>query len=140
MIENVNPKHEKVFNVLSYLARDVKDFGSSRQAAAIVYKNDIIGFGINQRKSHPFQAKYGKNRFSIYLHAEISAIRNSLKLFDIDDLKKSSLYVCRVKYSSEWKKELIYANSCPCEGCMRAICDFGIKNVYYTIEYGYEKL
>lgn len=136
----MNPKHEKVFNVLSYLARDVKDFGSSRLAAAVTYKNDIVGFGINRRKSHPFQAKYSKNPHAIWLHAEISAIHNSLKNLEVSDLKKCSLYVCRVKYTSEWKKQLIFANSCPCEGCMRAICDFGIKNVYHTVDLGYKKL
>jgi deoxycytidylate deaminase len=139
-METVSPKHERIFNVLSHLARDVRDFGSSRLAAAIVHKNDIVGFGINQRKSHPFQAKYSKNPHSIYLHAEISAIHNALKNLEVEDLKRSSLYVCRVKYTSEWKKHMIFANSCPCPGCMRAICDFGIKNVYHTIDLGYKKL
>lgn len=139
MIENV--KNDKIFDALSILATDVKDFGSARLAAAIVRKNDIISFGINQRKSHPFQAKYCKNKDAIYLHAEISAISNALKRISIEELKRCSLYVCRVKYTSTYKDKLIFGKACPCEGCRRAIIDFGIKHVYFTNdELGYEKM
>ena len=53
-------KHEKVLDLLAVVAEGVdRNITSSgaRLAAAIVYKNRVISVGINQKRSHPFQAK-----------------------------------------------------------------------------------
>lgn len=110
-------------------------------AAAIVFRNEIISIGINSNKSHPFQAKYGRNSDSIYLHAEIDAIKNALKCISVDQLTKTTLYICRVKYTDSKKSGQIWGLSRPCEGCIRAITTFNIKKVVYSIEKeGYEIL
>jgi deoxycytidylate deaminase len=124
-------RHSKYMNFLSKIAIAVEPVAQARLASAIVYKNEIISIGINQRKSHPFQAKFSKNEDSIYLHSETDAIKNALKQISIDELSDSVLYVCRVKIIN---KKFVFGIAKPCCGCMRAISNFGIKKVYYTLD------
>ena len=133
-------RHERVFKSLSAVASDVTGFGSSRLAAAVVLKGDIVSIGTNKRKTHPFQKQYSKNCHSIFLHAEISAIRNALRVLNADDLKKATLYVCRMAYDNKHSQKMSMANACPCPGCMRAIVEFGFKDVIYSIDNGWKSL
>lgn len=129
-------KHIRYLNILSKLAADIPNPAkrNSRVAACIVYKNDVVSLGVSERKSHPFQAKYGKNEEAIYLHAETSAIRNALKYISMNELEKSTLYVCRIKYEDTFKRKLVFGLSKPCTGCARCISTFGIRNVVYSID------
>jgi deoxycytidylate deaminase len=132
--------HENIFNTLRVLAVDVAPIKSSRMTAAIVRGKEIISFGANQMRTHPFQAKFGKNPESLFWHAETNAIFNALRVVDVDSLKKADLYVCRVKYSSTKREQFILGNAKPCMGCAKCIADFGVKRVFYTTETGYEYL
>jgi tRNA(Arg) A34 adenosine deaminase TadA len=105
-----------------------------RMAAAIVRNNKIISVGLNSKKSHPLQAKYGKNPQAVFLHAEIDAIKNALREIDIDDFAKCDLYICRVKKAKPFAKHYISGLAKPCAGCQRAIAAFGIKRVIYTTD------
>jgi deoxycytidylate deaminase len=87
--------HEGIFNTLRVLAEDVAPIKSSRMTAAIVRGKDIISLGANQMRTHPFQAKFGKNPESLFWHAETNAIYNALRVMDVEGLKKADLYVCR---------------------------------------------
>lgn len=129
-------KHTKYMNLLAKMAADIVNpvSGNARLAACIVYKNDVVAFGINAKKSHPFQAKYGKNSNSVYLHAETAAIKNALKYISQDELSKSTLYICRVKFDSSDKNKMIFGLSRPCPGCFRCINTFDIRNVVYTLD------
>ena len=127
-------KHTKIINVLSKIAADISPIKSARLSACVVYRNDIISFGVNERKSHPFQAKYGKNGDAVFLHAETSAIKNALKYISVDELTKCSLYICRVKFHDCTKEKLIFGTAKPCPGCFRCIHTFNLKNVYYTLD------
>lgn len=132
-------RHSKYINILSKVAIAVEPVAQARIAAALVYKNEIVSFGINQRKSHPFQKKFGKNDNSIFLHAENDVIKNVLKTYEIDLLSKMTLYICRVKLDKN--KNFIFGLSKPCCGCQRSISNFGIKKVYYSLDNkGYEIL
>jgi deoxycytidylate deaminase len=122
-------KKEKLFNTMFALAQSLDKVANARIVAAITLKNDVISFGFNQRKSHPFQKKYSVNEDSIYLHAEVDAIKNALKV--ISDLKNCSLFVSRVKFNKKGGP-FVPGISCPCEGCKKAIVAFGIKKVFYT--------
>lgn len=126
-------RSERYFTILEKLALSIsyQSQHRARIASCIVYKNDIISFGINQMKSHPFQARFSRNVESIYLHSETNAINNALKIITTDELSKSSLYICRVKYDG---KNIVWGISKPCIGCMRAIAAFDIKKVFYTCE------
>jgi hypothetical protein len=121
------------------LAINPSSTNRARLAACLVYKNNIISYGINQMKSHPFQARFSRNSESIYLHAETDCIKNALRIIDINEISKSTLYICRIKYCDTSKKQLIWGLSKPCNGCAKAIATFNIKNVVYTCDNGFYK-
>jgi deoxycytidylate deaminase len=132
MSTSTRSRDRRIIDNLFKLAQDVEGVSSARLACCIVIKNNIIAYGFNQKKSHPFQAQYGKNEDSIYLHAETDAIKNALRRVNQEDLTKATLYIVRAKYdeNGHWAHGL----SKPCSGCARAIAAFGIKNVVYTTE------
>ena len=126
----------KILENIFQLAQDTEGAGNSRLAACIVYKNKIISYGFNQKKTHPFQSQYSKNEDAIYLHSETDAIKNALKRVDPEILEKSTLCVVRAKRNSDNHKEWIFGLAKPCCGCAKAIATFGIKNVIYTTDEG----
>jgi deoxycytidylate deaminase len=130
-------KHEKVLDLLSVVAEGVARNTTSsgaRLAAAIVHKNRIISVGVNQKRSHPFQAKYSTNEDAIFLHAETDSIRTALRYLAEKDFTKSTLYVCRIKHADGPDTPLIWGLAKPCIGCQRAIATFDIKKVVYSEE------
>lgn len=134
-------KHHKYISILSKMAIAVEPVKQARIAACLVYRNEIVSFGINQMKTHPFQAQFGKNKDSIFLHAETDCIKNALREIEVDELSRCILYICRMKYESQEKKKFIYGLAKPCPGCERAIVTFGIKQVFYsTNDNSYMKL
>ena len=104
-------------------------------SAALVYRNRIISFGINQMKTHPYQMRYGKNKQCVYWHAETLSIYNADKKLGFDKFNKSTLYVARLKYKNTEKENFVSGIAMPCEGCMRCIKEYGIKNVIYTLDH-----
>lgn len=130
-------KHDHHMNTLFKLASSIEKVAGARIASSLVLKNSVLSFGFNQRKTHPFQAKFGKNVDSIYLHAEVDAIKNALKSYSLEDLKNSVLYICRSKTIN---KLLVTGLAKPCDGCMRAIASFNIKRVVYSTDDGYTNL
>lgn len=132
----------RILKLLFKMACEVEPVASSRLAAAIVYKKDIVCFGINKRKSDPFQKKFGKNTEAIFQHAENRAIKNALRFLNVDELEKSTIFIARAKHPSTWDKGFVQGLARPCgnfhKGCMSAINFFGIKNIVYTLdEQGY---
>jgi hypothetical protein len=129
-------RHLKFIGILSKIAEEVPPIHSARLASAIVFKNDIISIGVNSRKTHPFQAKYGSNEESICLHSEVAAIRGALRYMDADEMRKCTLYVSRRKKRllKNGHYEFVDGMAKPCVGCQSCIAQFGIKKVYYTTE------
>lgn len=97
---------------------------NAKVVAAIVRKR-ILAFGFNNYKTHPLQKQYARNPASLCLHAEIDAIARLGH-----QAKGADLYVARVL------KNGTPAMAKPCQGCVRAIAAFGIRNVYYTTHNG----
>jgi len=130
--------HMKVMDSLAKIAEDLdKNMNRSgaRLASAIVLKNQVVSYGVNQNKSHPFQYRFSDNDDAIFLHAETDAIKNALKRIGEEDLIKATLYICRVKYDKAGKnKAVTWGLSRPCVGCQRAIATFGIGDVIYSDE------
>ena len=94
---------KKILETLSKIAEDLdKDMNrtGARHAAAVVYKNQIVAYGVNQNKSHPFHSRFSEHDDAIFLHAETDAIKNALRRISEDEMEKASLFVCRVKYDS----------------------------------------
>lgn len=128
----------KYLAILEKIATDLnpKTINRARLASCLVIKNEIVAFGVNQLKSHPFQAKFSRNEDSIYLHAETDCIKNSLKHVNVEMLHKATMYICRVKRRDNVKHKYVWGLSKPCEGCARAIATFGIKKVVYSCDDG----
>jgi tRNA(Arg) A34 adenosine deaminase TadA len=98
-------------------------------AAGVVFKNRLVAVGVNSYKSHPLMSKFGKNPEAIYLHAEVDAIKNALRVLSLQELEKSDILVVRVKRDGHDYKTCLAK---PCEGCARAIEAFNLRNLYYT--------
>lgn len=109
---------------------------TEKLAAAIVWRNRIISVGLNSMKTHPLQAKYGRNKHSVFLHAEIAAIKNALREIDVDDFTKCEIYIVRVKKERPFSKKYVRGLAKPCSGCARAIAEFGLRRVIYTCDNG----
>lgn len=126
-------KDQDVIDILRPIAHDF--LGRKwRHIACIVYKNQIISFGRANNKTHTFAAKYGgKNGMSQYWHAETHAIYLASQRLTQRELKKSTLYVVRMKYEGTNKVVSKLANSKPCRGCQRCIDEFQIGRVVYSI-------
>lgn len=135
----MSKKDQKFMGYLEKIAIGInaETINRARLAACLVYKNDIISVGVNALKSHPFQARFGRNIDSIYLHAETNCIKNALKVTDMDTIAKSKMYIHRVKYDGSGRnKKFISGLAKPCDGCARAIATFNIKNVMFSCDDG----
>ena len=89
----------------------------------IVRKNNIVGIGFNQLKTHP----KSPHKFST-IHAEFSALLGA----DPADLIGSEIYVYRQTRNG------LPAIAKPCPSCTKMLQNIGIKKVYYTINEGYD--
>lgn len=96
-----------------------------RLGAVLFQKKMVIAEGWNKKKTHPMQKRWASKPQRIYLHAEIDAI---LKGGDLTT--GASLAVTRLK------KDGTYGCSMPCEGCLAAADEVGIKKIYYINKEG----
>ncbi len=127
-------RHTRLLNRLAEEAILVKPVAQARIASFVVYQNEIISLGTNRFKSDPFQAKFAKNQDSIYLHAEIDALKGAMKVLTLRELERSYLYVCRVKYTDHFKTTFKFGNVSPCQGCQKAIRKYSIRQVIFTTD------
>lgn len=124
----------KNFSLLKEIAIATPKISGAKIAAAIVMKNKIISIGVNSYKTHPIQARFATNKgLSIHLHAEIAAIKNAMYYISVEDFKKATLLICRVKIDIETNK-YVFGMAKPCIGCQRAIEEFDIKHVWYSLD------
>lgn len=124
-------KHRKILNDLFIMARDYENNTfRSKHASAIYIKNKLICYGFNEPKTHPFQSQFCKNEESLFWHSETRAIHNALRYVSKEDLVNATIYIARAKFDYEGNS--MFGMSKPCEGCMKAIKTYGIKNIIYT--------
>lgn len=102
-------------------------------ASALVHRNKVISYGLNQMKTHPYQYRYGRNSESIYWHSETSAIYTADKKLNFTKFENSVLYVARMKFDSSEKRNYVSGMAKPCAGCMKCIRHYGIKTIIYTL-------
>lgn len=122
----------KWFNSAKVISK-LSDFKKVKLGCIIIYKNAIISTGYNNNKSHPVQKRYNSYRFSEdgnhKIHAETMALLH-IRALNIN-WRKIKIYIYR-----EFKNGKP-ALARPCSSCMAMIKDLGIKNIYYTTNYGY---
>lgn len=123
-----------ILDTLFKAAQANENMPKAKIAAAITKGNQILGMGFNSLKSDPLQAKYSKNEHSIFLHAEIHAIKNSIRNYGVDALKNSTIHVCRVKKPNSKSDKYINGLAKPCAGCRKAIEAFNLRYIRYTLD------
>ena len=128
------------------LQRDYRYFEAARQAAGesdfkvhvgaiATYKGKVIASASSSEKTHPLQKHYNKyrqfNQVGICLpkvHAEIALIAK-LKKLDIQP-QYVNVYIYRTCKSKK------FGLARPCEACMMALINIGIRKIYYTTDVG----
>lgn len=128
---NMNQRIVEMLTRLAIESQGVAN-GRVRMASGVVYKKHLIATGVNSYKSHPIMNGQGYRDGQIFLHAEMDAIKSSLRLITQDQLTKCDLYVVRVKRPHRLSKDWVHGLAKPCPGCTKAIANFGIKNIYWT--------
>lgn len=135
---NSTKKNEKFFGYAKKISIK-SEFYRAPFGCVVVYKNKVIGSGVNAYKSNPVQKKYNKYRtfddkngsyIRSSIHAEVSALYPLINNMDID-WKKVDLYIYRKCKSRE------HGMARPCPACMQLIKDLGIKNIHYTTDDGF---
>jgi len=129
---SLSNRDRRVLNVLTKVAEKLTPVKSSRIAAAIVYKNEILSIGTCSYKTHTFQTKFNKNPHAIHLHAETDAIRQALNDVHPSELKRATLYIQRSKIDRN--EGWVNGNAKPCSGCLKAIIEYGLKRVVYSTD------
>src|SRR3990167_9016321 len=79
-----------------------------KMCALLVTKDGHVHIGYNRYKTHPLQARFGKNDRAIYLHAEIDAIVQAAR--NHSDISGGRMWVARVLRDGQ------PALARPCEG------------------------
>lgn len=130
MSKNTSNRDKKFFE-LARQAAEKSDF-PQKMGCVVVYKNQVISEGYNQKRTHPMQIKYDAYRPEIIegvrnvhsMHAESSAL---FKIMDMDICwRKAEIYVYRIMKCKP------FGLAKPCPSCTALIRDLGIKKVHYT--------
>lgn len=96
--------------------------------AFLIKKNKIVKIGWNKNRTHPKTKEYpylGRpkyNRVNVGIHAELDVILKA----GSDDLSNYEMMVLRIDGKGRLN------NSRPCSGCICAIKQVGISNVYFS--------
>jgi len=117
---------ERYFSLLEDRIGQSEQVRSSRHAACLVYKKQVLAYGFNSLKTHPIMLTYGRNDKAIYLHAEVHVLVRTINQHGVALLPKCDMYVLRLNKMGE------RSNSAPCTGCRRALDAFRIRNTFYT--------
>jgi len=126
----------RITQMLTKLAIDSGGYGQRvPMAAGIVYKKHLVATGTNQPKTHPLMMTQGYRADQLYMHAEVDAIRNALRLITPAQLAECNIHVVRVKRPYSGSKRWVHGLAKPCEGCANVIENFGIKKVFWTSDY-----
>jgi len=123
----------RLFTVLSDVGCDQPKVGAARVVAAVVYRRSIVSIATNSLRGDPWQARYGDETHTT--HAEILAIKRATAHLRVRKLPGYDLLVCRL--CAQVNGDIIgWGLAKPCAGCQRAVDDFELNRVYYTITSG----
>ena len=125
----------RITEMLTRLAIDSGGFADTRRvpmAAGITYRKHLIATGVNQMKTHPLMMGQGYRTDQLFMHAEVDAIRNALRLITPAQLAECDIHIVRVKRPHSGSKRWVHGLAKPCPGCARMIASFGISTVHWT--------
>jgi len=106
----------------------------AKVSAILLHKNRIAGVGVNSMRTNPFR-DYVNDKFYLYCHAEVAAIKNALRTYRTEDLAKMVMIVCRAKIFKVNDIEIVGTGLAkPCVNCQKVLAEFGIRRVYYSVD------
>lgn len=108
----------RFFKLAEKLAQK-SDHPDHKHGAVLVRKNNVLGLGFNQVKTHTKST----NEFRM-IHAEFSAILNSQQ----ESFEGCELYIVRKRKNGE------LANSKPCHSCLTLVKKLGITTIHYSTD------
>lgn len=123
----------KLLKTLTRMYDDIythKPYKHTKTVSFLVYKGKVLSFGVNSDKTSPLQNKYRICTELKYIenfvdkeHSEVNCLR---RCDDSINFSKCEIVVISKKRDGDFRLAR------PCDVCMTAIKDFGIKRVYYT--------
>lgn len=125
---------QRTAQLLTEVAIATPRVSNAKVSAALLHRGRVVALGVNSEKTNPFQLRYSKNQHALSMHAETAAIRNALRHLSVEQISNCVLVVCRVRCVSNRPGHWIWGLSRPCQGCCRAIAEFGIREVWYTTD------
>lgn len=137
MKTDIDKRDLKILGDLYHMCHDVVPVKTARMAAAVAIRGEVLSWGTNEARTHPFQAAWRRREDAIYWHAETKAIHNFIRRHDPDLLQRATVYVHRVKRPHPKSKTFLFGTARPCSGCFGCIRDFGIPRVIYSTNDGY---
>jgi tRNA(Arg) A34 adenosine deaminase TadA len=131
--DTITRPNTRTISMLERLAVDNPGVqGRFKIAAGVIYKRHLIATGVNSYKTHPLMMTKGYRPGQVFMHAEVDAIRNSLRLITPSQLNSCELYIVRVKRPYLGATTWVHGLAKPCPGCTRVIANFGIERVFWT--------
>lgn len=129
-------RHDRWIAQAFRLAQFGPEAGNARVCALLVLNNSFMASGFNSTVTDPMQARFAKHPEAIYRHAEISCLKHALNqvMLPSGAIAQCTLYIARAKYTDETKVEFTQGLARPCEGCMRAINFWKVKQTIYTLD------
>lgn len=120
------------------------DFDDYRLGCAIVVGNQVVARGFNSKKTDPVQkmynlrhrdfapADYSNHEHS--LHAEMAALKSiPYPVAQQLNWKKAKAYVFRIAPGLPYGQ----GTAAPCCACAHALAEKGIRQVYFSTDYGF---
>lgn len=118
----------EIIEYLFNLAKKQDRIARCRTIAAIIKRNKIFAIGKNSYKGGALSHRFKKDKFSVFEHAEVSAIKNFLKKYPTREINKYDIIILRAKLNNEgW----ILGCSKPCRGCQKAIQYFQLRQTIF---------
>lgn len=131
----------------AYAMASDSEFDHIQVGAVIVYRGTIVGQGRNSFRSDPMQGAYNRqyrefsNDIDVCMpvhmdgiHAEMAAVK-SIPYTTAQTMRwsKAKIYVYRISDGHASGQGL----SRPCEACLHAIAERGIRHMYYSTDDGF---
>lgn len=127
--------NNKIIKTLERLAIEAPGTqGRFKLAAGIVRRNRLLATGVNSYKTHPLMMRFDYRDGQNFLHAEIDAIKNALRIMTQEELEKCDIYIVRVKHPDHGDDSWVHGIAKPCPGCANALATFNIKRTVFTTD------
>lgn len=116
---------------------EMSDFKRAKVGCVAVIGKKVVAAGFSQNRTHPMQEHFniyrdfcGQKNIESKTHSEIHMLAAARHMNIC--WSKADVYIYRICSSRQ------HGIALPCDACMKALREFGIKNVYYTTDTGYD--